>query len=78
MNCNILAITGPKVRGVFSTCIFSPSPPITNITIDIHASRPHPGQQVVAARLRALLDSSVHPSEIRGMCVNQECIKTGG
>lgn len=33
---------------------------------DIHASRPHPGQQLVASRLRALLDSNVHPSEIRG------------
>lgn len=33
---------------------------------DIHANRPHPGQQVVASRLRALLDSNVHPSEIRG------------
>ena len=33
---------------------------------DIHANRPHPGQQLVASRLRALLDSNVHPSEIRG------------
>ena len=33
---------------------------------DIHASRPHPGQQLVASRLRALLDSNVHPSGIRG------------
>ena len=33
---------------------------------DIHASRPHPGQQVVAGRLRALLDSNIYPSEIRG------------
>lgn len=32
---------------------------------DIHANRPHPGQQLVASRLRALLDSNVHPSEIR-------------
>ncbi|XP_064399955.1 histidine ammonia-lyase-like [Halichondria panicea] len=31
----------------------------------IHASRPHPGQQKVASRLRALLDSNIHPSEIR-------------
>lgn len=31
----------------------------------IHASRPHPGQQAVASRLRALLDSNIHPSEIR-------------
>ncbi len=33
---------------------------------DIHANRPHAGQQLVAARLRALLDSNVHPSQIRG------------
>lgn len=33
---------------------------------DIHGNRPHPGQQVVAAVLRALLDSDTHPSEIRG------------
>lgn len=33
--------------------------------IDIHRNRPHPGQQVVAARMRALLDSNIHPSEIR-------------
>ena len=33
---------------------------------DIHANRPHPGQQLVASRLRALLDSNVHPSGIRG------------
>lgn len=35
---------------------------------DIHASRPHPGQQLVASRLRALLDSDVYPSEIRSKC----------
>ena len=34
--------------------------------VDIHANRPHPGQQVVAAMLRALLDSNVYPSQIRG------------
>eukprot|EP00731_Ephydatia_muelleri_P002004 Em0001g2004a len=32
---------------------------------DIHTTRIHPGQQEVAARLCALLDSSVYPSEIR-------------
>jgi histidine ammonia-lyase len=32
---------------------------------DIHLLRPHRGQQLVAARLRALLDSNVHPSQIR-------------
>lgn len=37
---------------------------------DIHANRPHPGQQVVASRLRALLDSNVHPSEIRAKHLN--------
>ncbi|XP_070559215.1 histidine ammonia-lyase-like isoform X1 [Ptychodera flava] len=31
---------------------------------DIHAQRPHKGQQEVAARLRALLHSEYHPSEI--------------
>lgn len=36
---------------------------------DIHANRPHPGQQVVAGRLRALLDSSVYPSQLRGWLV---------
>ena len=34
-------------------------------TLDVHASRPHQGQQMVAGRLRALLDSTIHPSEIR-------------
>jgi histidine ammonia-lyase len=33
---------------------------------DVHANRPHYGQQMVAGRLRALLDSSIHHSEIRG------------
>ena len=33
---------------------------------DIHGNRPHPGQQKVAAVLRALLDSDTHLSEIRG------------
>ncbi|CAI8031668.1 Histidine ammonia-lyase [Geodia barretti] len=32
---------------------------------DVHANRPHYGQQMVAGRLRALLDSSIHHSEIR-------------
>ena len=34
--------------------------------IDIHIHRPHCGQQLVAGRLRSLLDSKVYPSEIRG------------
>lgn len=33
---------------------------------DIHANRPHYGQQIVAGRMRALLDSDIHPSKIRG------------
>ncbi|XP_067914871.1 histidine ammonia-lyase-like isoform X2 [Heterodontus francisci] len=33
---------------------------------DIHDLRPHPGQVEVATRLRSLLDSDVHPSEITG------------
>ncbi|XP_067860719.1 histidine ammonia-lyase-like isoform X2 [Heptranchias perlo] len=33
---------------------------------DIHDLRPHQGQIEVAARLRSLLDSDVHPSEIAG------------
>ena len=33
---------------------------------DIHANRPHPGQQKVAGVVRALLDSSIYHSEIRG------------
>ena len=33
---------------------------------DIHLLRPHQGQLLVASRLRSLLDSNVHPSEIRG------------
>ena len=34
---------------------------------DIHANRPHPGQQLVAARLRALLDiKNSSGSQIRG------------
>lgn len=37
---------------------------------DIHASRPHPGQQLVASRLRALLDSNIYPSEIRSKWIN--------
>ena len=37
--------------------------------LDVHANRPHPGQQKVASRLRALLDSNIHPSEIRGETV---------
>jgi histidine ammonia-lyase len=32
---------------------------------DVHANRPHCGQQMVAGRMRSLLDSSIHPSEIR-------------
>ncbi|XP_011405902.1 PREDICTED: histidine ammonia-lyase-like [Amphimedon queenslandica] len=32
---------------------------------DIHLLRPHQGQLLVASRLRSLLDSNVHPSEIR-------------
>ncbi len=39
---------------------------------DIHRNRPHPGQQKVAAVLRALLDSKVHVSEIRGDCVGHK------
>lgn len=34
--------------------------------LDIHIHRPHFGQQLVAGRLRSLLDSNVYPSEIRG------------
>ena len=34
---------------------------------DIHINRPHAGQMLIASRLRALLDSNVHPSQIRGM-----------
>ena len=30
----------------------------------LHASRPHPGQNLVAQRLRALLNSSFYPSAI--------------
>ncbi|XP_078409858.1 histidine ammonia-lyase-like isoform X2 [Cetorhinus maximus] len=33
---------------------------------DIHDLRPHPGQVKVAARLRSLLHSDIHPSEIAG------------
>ena len=33
---------------------------------DVHSSRPHNGQQVVASRLRSLLHSDVHHSEISG------------
>ena len=33
---------------------------------DIHANRPHEGQQLSARALRALLDSKIHPSEIMG------------
>ena len=36
------------------------------VSADVHANRPHYGQQMVAGRLRALLDSRIHPSEIRG------------
>ena len=36
------------------------------VSADVHANRPHYGQQMVAGRLRALLDSKIHPSEIRG------------
>lgn len=32
---------------------------------DIHINRPHAGQMLIASRLRALLDSNVHPSQIR-------------
>ena len=40
----------------------------------MHANRPHYGQQMVAGRLRALLDSSIHHSEIRGKYPGiQEC-----
>lgn len=31
---------------------------------DVHAKKPHCGQQMVAGRLRALLHSNIHPSEI--------------
>jgi histidine ammonia-lyase len=33
-------------------------------TLDLHASRPHIGQNLVAQRLRALLVSPLYPSEI--------------
>ena len=33
---------------------------------DIHANRPHPGQQLVAARLRAVLDTGTSTNQIRG------------
>ena len=33
---------------------------------DVHAKKPHCGQQMVAGRLRALLHSNIHPSEITG------------
>ena len=33
-------------------------------TAGIHRARPHTGQMLVAARLRSLLHSDVHPSEI--------------
>lgn len=36
------------------------------VILDIHLLRPHQGQLLVASRLRSLLDSNVHPSEIRG------------
>jgi histidine ammonia-lyase len=38
--------------------------------IDLHASRPHPGQNLVAQRLRALLTSSFYPSAIAQSHVN--------
>ena len=38
---------------------------------DIHRNRPHPGQQKVAAVVRALLDSDFHPSEVRGAYTNR-------
>ena len=34
---------------------------------DIHKVRPHKGQGIVARRLRSLLHSDTHPSEIAGM-----------
>ena len=37
---------------------------------DIHASRPHTGQNLVAQRLRALLASSFHPSTISKSHIN--------
>ena len=37
----------------------------SNVSAELNACRPHYGQQVVAGRMRALLDSSVHPSELR-------------
>lgn len=33
---------------------------------DVHSNRPHNGQQLVASRLRSLLHSEVHYSEISG------------
>jgi histidine ammonia-lyase len=37
---------------------------------DLHASRPHIGQNLVAQRLRALLASPLYPSEISQSHVN--------
>lgn len=34
------------------------------IIIGLHGSRPHTGQNVVAQRMRSLLNSSIHPSAI--------------
>ena len=36
--------------------------------VDIHAAKPHKGQQLVAGRLRSVLHSDVFRSEIAGTC----------
>lgn len=40
------------------------------IKLELHASRPHIGQNLVAQRLRALLASPLYPSEISQSHVN--------
>ena len=34
--------------------------------LEIHNARPHPGQKLVASRLRSLLHSKVYKSEVAG------------
>ena len=59
---------GGRVGGVYVIIQYSLHTLSLSLSLlDIHLQRPHQGQLLVAGRLRSLLDSNVHPSEIRGL-----------